>query len=163
MENLKKLMGEAYHEGVTIEDVNKFLQGKNYADLSTGNYVDKHKYNDLNNQFNTYKNNTKDYDTLKTENENYKNEKTKSEHLAKLKELGVDDKYAKFVYSEVEKGDKFEENVKKYLKDNPQFNVSNKPVITKIRSNPDINDGKGNVDTENATMNSIFRGAFNNN
>jgi len=43
-ENLKGVMGEAYHEGITAEEVNTFFAGKNFADLSTGQYVDKNKY-----------------------------------------------------------------------------------------------------------------------
>lgn len=43
-ENLKGLLGEAYHDGITAEEVNAFFAGKNFADLSTGQYVDKNKY-----------------------------------------------------------------------------------------------------------------------
>lgn len=43
-ENLKGLLGEAYHDGITAEEVNSFFAGKNFADLSTGQYVDKNKY-----------------------------------------------------------------------------------------------------------------------
>lgn len=52
MDGLKELMGDAYKEGMTLEDVGTFFSGKKFADLSTGNYVDKNKYdnavNDLN-------------------------------------------------------------------------------------------------------------------
>ena len=37
-------MGEAYHEGITAEEVNTFFAGKNFADLSTGQYVEKNKH-----------------------------------------------------------------------------------------------------------------------
>lgn len=43
--NLQELLGEAYKEDMSIEDINNALQGKNLADLSTGNYVDINKYN----------------------------------------------------------------------------------------------------------------------
>lgn len=43
-ENLKGLMGESYHEGLTAEEVNSFFAGKNFADLSTGQYVEKNKH-----------------------------------------------------------------------------------------------------------------------
>lgn len=43
-ENLKDLLGEAYHDDITAEEVNNFFNGKNFADLSTGQYVDKNKY-----------------------------------------------------------------------------------------------------------------------
>lgn len=43
--NLQELLGEAYNENMSIEDINNALQGKKLADLSTGNYVDINKYN----------------------------------------------------------------------------------------------------------------------
>lgn len=52
--NLKDLLGEAYKEGMTFDEVQTALQGKNLVDLSTGGYVDVNKYNrevnDLKNQ-----------------------------------------------------------------------------------------------------------------
>lgn len=42
--NLQEMLGDAYHEGITIEEINTALSGKKLADLSTGNYVDAHKY-----------------------------------------------------------------------------------------------------------------------
>lgn len=44
MDELQTLMGEAYHEGITTEEVANFFKGKKFADLSTGKYVDKNKY-----------------------------------------------------------------------------------------------------------------------
>ena len=44
MDGLKELMGDAYKEGMTLEDVGTFVAGKKFADLSTGNYVDKNKF-----------------------------------------------------------------------------------------------------------------------
>lgn len=43
-DNLKDMLGEAYHDGITAEEVNTFFAGKKFADLSTGLYVDKNKY-----------------------------------------------------------------------------------------------------------------------
>ena len=43
--DLKTLMGDAYQEGVTtLDDVNNFLSTSHLADLSTGAYVDKNKF-----------------------------------------------------------------------------------------------------------------------
>lgn len=39
--NLEALLGEAYHEGMTIDEVNQALSTRKLADLSTGNYVNK--------------------------------------------------------------------------------------------------------------------------
>lgn len=53
-DNLKNMLGEAYHEGITAEEVNNFFAGKSFADLSTGQYVDKNKYErDIQNLNNT--------------------------------------------------------------------------------------------------------------
>lgn len=43
--NLQEMLGEVYHEGMTIDEINTALSDKKYADLSTGNYVDINKYN----------------------------------------------------------------------------------------------------------------------
>ena len=43
-ENLKDLLGDAYHDDMTAEEVNSFFAGKNFGDLSTGLYVNKDKY-----------------------------------------------------------------------------------------------------------------------
>ena len=43
-ENLKNVLGEAYHDDITAEEVNSFFAGKNFADLSTGQFIDKNKY-----------------------------------------------------------------------------------------------------------------------
>lgn len=54
MNELQKLMGDSYKEGLTVDDIMNFMKGKNYADLSTGNYVDVNKHkaeiNNLNQQ-----------------------------------------------------------------------------------------------------------------
>lgn len=42
--NLQDMLGDAYHDGMTVEEINTALSGKKFADLSTGNYVDKNKY-----------------------------------------------------------------------------------------------------------------------
>lgn len=51
-EELKALLGDSYKEGMTLEEVGAFFKGKKFADLSTGQYVDKNKFdntvNDLN-------------------------------------------------------------------------------------------------------------------
>lgn len=43
--NLQEMLGDAFHEGMTIDEINTALSGKKFADLSTGGYVDKNKYN----------------------------------------------------------------------------------------------------------------------
>lgn len=56
MDGLQSLMGDAYKEDMTMEDVSAFFKGKKFADLSSGKYVDKDKFdnkvNELTNQLN---------------------------------------------------------------------------------------------------------------
>ena len=44
MNELQQLLGDSYKEGMTVEEINNALQGRKFADLSTGAYVDKNKY-----------------------------------------------------------------------------------------------------------------------
>jgi len=59
MPTLQEMLGDSYKEDMTLDDVAKFFEGKNYADLSTGNYVDKNKFdnqvNDLTKKLNDAK------------------------------------------------------------------------------------------------------------
>lgn len=45
MATIRELLGDAYKEGITFEEVETALANKNLADLSTGNYVAVGKYN----------------------------------------------------------------------------------------------------------------------
>lgn len=42
--DLKEVLGDAYKDGMTFDEINNFFADKKFADLSTGNYVDKNKY-----------------------------------------------------------------------------------------------------------------------
>lgn len=42
--NLEELLGDAFKEDMTFDDIKKALAGMKLADLSTGQYVDKNKY-----------------------------------------------------------------------------------------------------------------------
>lgn len=55
MANLKELLGNAYKSGMTIEEAENALAGKNLVDLSTGEYVSKAKYRDDTKELATYK------------------------------------------------------------------------------------------------------------
>ena len=47
MATIRELLGDAYKEGITFEEIEKALNGKNLADLSGGQYVSVGKYNAL--------------------------------------------------------------------------------------------------------------------
>ena len=57
MPTLKEMLGDSYKEGMTLDEVSTFFEGKNFADLSTGAYVDKNKFD---NQVNTLTNQLKE-------------------------------------------------------------------------------------------------------
>ena len=42
--DLKEMLGDAFREDMSIDEINTALSGKKFADLSTGNYVDVNKY-----------------------------------------------------------------------------------------------------------------------
>lgn len=85
-EELKALLGESYKEGMTIEEVGDFFKGKKFADLSTGNYVDKNKYNSEINTLTNKLNETKSELNNKLTDEE-KNNKASKEQADRIKEL----------------------------------------------------------------------------
>lgn len=138
MDNLKNLLGSAYHDGITAEEINAALSGKKLVDLNSGDYVSKDKYNKAKADLDALTEKTKDYDSLKESNEKYANEKKDADLLKKLKEAGINEKSFKYVKNDLADGTlvdsddpkAFKTNVEKYLKDNPQFAAAqpDKPV-----------------------------------
>lgn len=175
MENLKKLMGSAYKDGITVEEINSFLGSHKFVNIADGNYVDKDKYNrvvsekeSIQKSLDDLKESTKDYETLKSENEKYKGEKEDAALKTKLAGLGISEKAFKYVKGDIadksltlgddEKANK--EAVKAYLKEHPQFASQQvvrggiKIVTTKIDEA-----GKTDVDEVKQT-NDNFRAAI---
>lgn len=67
------------------------------------------------------------------ENQSLKNRIAELENLSVVANAGVDLKFQKFVFSEVSKEGNFEDNLKEYLKENPQYlqtNVTAEPSKT---------------------------------
>lgn len=178
MENLKKLMGSSYHEGITIEEVNSFLANGKFVNLNDGNYVDKDKYNKAvadkdkaEQDLKDYKDSTKDYEDLKKQNETYKGEKADAELKTKLVALGISEKSFKYVKGDIndktltigddEKANK--EAVAKYLKDNPQFaskQVPGSPHVRVISTKVEAGEGSGEGHVDNKVINDNFRAAL---
>ena len=48
---LKDLLGDSYKDGMTIEDIEKVLSDRKLADLSSGDYVSKGKYAELDKKY----------------------------------------------------------------------------------------------------------------
>lgn len=177
MEYLKKLLGNAWHEGITLEEVNTFLSQGKYVNLNSGNYVDKEKYDRVVSERDAHKKSldeltekTKDYDTLKSENDGYKAEKANGELKEKLVKLGISEKAFKYVKGDIddktltigddEKANK--EAVAKYLKENPQFAAQGggprRIISTKMDTNPG---GDGNQqESDHKTINQNLRAGF---
>lgn len=55
MATLRELLGSAYKDGMTLQEAESALSGKNLVDLSTGDYVSKLKYIDDTKLLNTYR------------------------------------------------------------------------------------------------------------
>ena len=89
LEFMKDLMGDSYKDGITLDEVKEFMNGKKFADLSTGNYVDKNEYtneiNSLNNKLTDTQNqlNAK----LTDDERNTQAQKDKDAEIENLKKL----------------------------------------------------------------------------
>lgn len=89
LEFMKDLMGDSYKEGITLDEVKEFMSGRKFADLSTGNYVDKGKYN---NEINSLNNKLTDAQNqlnakLTDEERNAQAQKDKDAEIENLKKL----------------------------------------------------------------------------
>lgn len=141
MENIKELLGESYKEGMTLEEVDKALEGKKLVDLSTGEYVAKGKYDTLETKYKNLqaeheqvKEQTKDYETLKAKNEAYEAEKQDAEFKSKVVKYGIKESAYKYVKGDIvakelvigEDEKVNQENVKKYLEAHPEFATETK-------------------------------------
>ena len=125
---IKELLGEAYKEDMTLAEIESALAGKKLADLSTGEYVSKKKYDDEVAKRTTLETSIQEKDAKITELENkapqvvnpenydndmqelatLRNEKKANEYKAKIRGLGVSEKFVDFVAKSVEDGENFE-------------------------------------------------------
>lgn len=178
MENIKNLMGSAYHEGVTIEEVNSFLAGKKMVNLNDGGYVAKDKFDRVENEkkqlqieHDSLKESTKDFEKIKAENDGFKKEKANADLKAKVLKLGIDEKFFNYVKMDIdsktlELGEDEKTNkaaVDKYLKEHPQFASKTEPgrqvVITTKLGNPSDNPDQAQAKVNGVINNGIRRAA----
>ena len=89
MDELQALLGDAYKEGITVEEIGDFFKGKKFADLSTGNYVDKNKYTNEVNNLTSQLNQTKQEldNKLTDEEKNSKVSQEKDNEIERLKQM----------------------------------------------------------------------------
>lgn len=127
MEFLKALLGEAFKEDLTLADVNKLLEGKKLVDLNGPvKYVVKDKFDRLNEELTTIKENTKGFEEISKELTALKTEKENAVIKQTLLSAGVDTKFVEDIAFRIEKGviakgDKLVDNVKEFLKTNPHY------------------------------------------
>lgn len=158
MPDLKELLGDAYKEGMTFDEASAAIKDRKLVDLDAGGYVGKGKYDAaIKERDAAIKERDesiakqKDYDDLvkyRDENEAAKADKAL---LEKLTGYGVKPDMAEFVKfqiasNKIERGkdDKaLEENVKKFLKENPQYAAEQKPDPKQQKPAPHINTGAG--------------------
>lgn len=86
MDELQALMGDSYKEGMTAEEIGAFFKGKKFADLSTGNYVDKSKYDNQVNSL-TDKLSKKEQELNAKLTDEEKNAKASQEQANRIEEL----------------------------------------------------------------------------
>lgn len=135
MENLKTFLGDAYHDGMTIEEIDTFLEGKKYTDLSSGNYVSKEKYERLETKYKDASTKATEYDSIKAKYDEY----VAKEKDATLKEYAktakIKEEFIEFALSKVEGSENVEEALKEFAKKNPHFTTGSVRVSTNPRLN----------------------------
>lgn len=171
-EMFKSFFGEDGTGSIDYATFNDALtkSGMKLADINKGEYVAKAKYQKALDDFTKYKaendlSKYADYDELKAKLQALETEKAENEMLKEVSKAKVDDKFGKFVMSEVKQlvTDKkdFATCLKEYLEQNPQFvqDEDDKKSVFKVRTNPDLQKGDGSQKSStNTIMNKILRG-----
>lgn len=169
MEELKSLFGEG---SLSYDEFEQKLgeagETIKLANLKSGNYVDKAKFEKLEKGLEDYKTkysaleeSTKGFDELKSQFDDVSNKYNEllgkqevAEKMDKIKGANVNDKFAKFVYNEVnalvsdEKD--FQTVLSEYLKENSQFINSKSTYV-------DLQNGGATVKSANEKMNDFIR------
>lgn len=166
MNELDELFGDG---SLTRDEFNAKLAEKantiKLANLKSGSYVDKAKYDKLSNDFETYKTNNDvskyaDYDTIKTELEQLKTEKAEQALMKEVETAKVNEQFREFVLTKAkamvtDKKD-FKACLAEYLEANPQFTEQKSNGFFKKSSSVDLNGGEGKT-TANKKMNEFIR------
>jgi hypothetical protein len=170
MEELKSLFGEG---SLSYEEFSQKLgEAKDIklANLKSGNYVDKAKYekletsvNEWQTKYSALEESTKGYgdlqatyDTLKADYDALITKQDEAEKMNLISGSNVNPKFAKFVYTEVQslvnESKDFKTALTEYLKENNQYlNTQKSPYI-------DLEKGGGQQKTENQIINEKIRG-----
>lgn len=168
MEELKSIFGE---EALNYEQfMAKVGEGNiKLANINAGGYVDKSKLDkqinsnkDLQAKYDELLKNTENYEAITKELNELRQEKETAGLFSQIRDAKVDDKFAKFVLSEVRgglgEGEKFEDALAKFVKENPQYLTTRQGVFRVGSSTPNLENGtKSPAETTNQMMNSIIR------
>lgn len=169
MEELKSLFGEG---SLSYEEFSQKLSEANVklANLKSGNYVDKSKYDKLEKsqtewqtKFSALEESTKgfnelqtNYDTLKADYDVLKEKQDTAEKMSLITGANVNPKFAKFVASEVQaltnESKDFKTALEEYLKDNKEFLNANRGSYV------DLEKGMPKSKSENEIINEKIRG-----
>lgn len=141
MKNIQSFMGTAYHDGITVEEIDSFLEGKKYADLSTGNYVAKDKYENLQLKLNESNENLKEYAVIKPKYEEFLEKERNAVLTKEAKNAGILPEFIEFAISKIGKQEDMASAFKQFAKENKQFTT--KQVVVKTNSNPSLMDKEG--------------------
>jgi hypothetical protein len=151
---IKELLGDAYREDMTIAEIESALAGKKLADLSTGEYVSKKKYDDevskrtsLETKITELENkapqvvNPENYDNDMQELATLRNEKKANEYKAKIRGLGVNEQFIEYVAKSVEDGENFDNAFNDFKTKNPficdsNFKSYNQPNPNQVKGDP---------------------------
>lgn len=90
---------------------------------------------------------TEKHQDVLNENQSLKNRITELENMSVVANAGVDSKFQKFVLSEISKEGNFEDNLKEYLKNNPQYLQSTTTVETPKTTGVAVQKINENADT----------------
>lgn len=118
-ENTEPTVEEKGEKTFTQSEFNEAL--KNEVARKTKNLPTKEELKAFNDWKESQKTSAQKEAEVKQENETLKNRIAELENMQVVANAGVDSKFQKFVLSEVSKEGDFEDNLKDYLKNNPQY------------------------------------------
>lgn len=161
--SLKDIMGSAYKQDMTLQEVEAFFEGNSkIVNLSNGGYVSKEKFDDVNNKYQNLMNDTKDFEDIKSKYQTLVEKQEKDGQLALINKH-VKPEFAEYVLFQMKQGnklgDKLEDNIKAYVKENSQYGITqtNEPTTRVINTSVQTNGNQVQQGDVNARMNEAIR------